>query len=189
MALATAREIVEEKGLQHLTVRRLAGRMGYSVGTVYNLFKGVDDVVVQLHAHTLDALYEMLAAAPTGADPEENLRQMLAAYLRFTRANPNRWSLLFEEKQLQAGPLPDWYLEKISRLFMLLEGHLAPLFGPGEDEARRRAARALWCGLHGVWSLAAGDKLAIVTPDPMEAVTDTLVEVFVTGLRAKRAGG
>ncbi len=187
MALAMARDIVEAGGMQQLTVRRLAGRMGYSVGTVYNLFASIDEIVLQLHAHTLDALYDMLAAAPKGDDPEENMRGLLGAYFRFTRENPNRWSLLFEERQKENTAVPDWYLEKISRLFNLLEDHLAPLFGPGEDDARRRAARALWCGLHGIWSLAAGDKLDIVTRDPMEVVTATLVEVFVAGLRARAA--
>ncbi len=186
MALAKARDIVEAGGMQQLTVRRLAGRMGYSVGTVYNLFESIDEVVIQLHALTLDALYDTLAAAPKGTNPEENMRELMAAYFRFTRENPNRWSLLFEERQIVKGALPDWYLEKISRLFMLLEDHLAPLFGPGEGEARRRAARALWCGLHGIWSLAAGDKLDVITRDPMEVVTGTLVEVFVAGLRAQR---
>ncbi len=186
MALARAGDIVEAGGLRQLTVRRLAGRMGYSVGTVYNLFESIDEIVLRLHARTLDALYDTLAAAPTGANPEENMREMIGAYFRFTLENPNRWSLLFEERQSGNGALPDWYLEKISRLFMLLEDHLAPLFGPGEGEARRRAARALWCGLHGIWSLAAGDKLDIITRDPMEDVTATLVEVFVAGLRARR---
>lgn len=189
MALARARDIVEAGGLQQLTVRRLAGRMGYSVGTVYNLFESIDEIVLQLHAHTLDALYDALAAAPAGATPEENMREMIDAYFRFTRENPNRWSLLFEERQIADDAVPDWYLEKISRLFMLLEDHLAPLFGPGEDEARRRAARALWCGLHGIWSLAASDKLDIVTGDPMDVVTGTLVEVFIAGLRARAAPG
>lgn len=186
MALAKARDIVEAGGLQQLTVRRLAGRMGYSVGTVYNLFESIDEIVLRLHAHTLDALYDTLAAAPAEATPEENMREMIDAYFRFTRENPHRWSLIFEQRQTGNGAVPDWYLEKIGRLFMLLEDHLAPLFGPGEGEARRRAARALWCGLHGIWSLAAGGKLAVVTHDPMEEVTGTLVEVFIAGLRARR---
>ena len=34
-------------------------------------------------------------------------------------------------------------------------------------------------------ALAAGDKLAFITRDPMDSVTATLVEVFVAGLRAR----
>ena len=44
MAMAAAREIAEKEGLRGLTARRIAREIGYTVGTLYNLFDNLDDL-------------------------------------------------------------------------------------------------------------------------------------------------
>ena len=73
LILAAAGEIAEADGLRGLTARAIAGRIGYSPGTLYNIFADLDDVVIQLNGATLDALHETLAAVPTAGDPEQNV--------------------------------------------------------------------------------------------------------------------
>ena len=46
MALSAAREIAEEDGLGGLTARRIAAKIGYSAGTLYNLFDDLDDLAL-----------------------------------------------------------------------------------------------------------------------------------------------
>ena len=187
LALSAAREIIEEEGLRDLTVRKVAKRIGYSVGTIYNLFENIDELIAHLNAHTLDALQQYLAAAPAGHTPEDSLRALLGAYMKFAGENPKVWNSMFDDRPLGGRFPPDWYLEKIGRIFGVLENALSPLFGPGQDAERRRAARVLWCGLHGVWSLAAKDKLAIVTDEPAIVMVESMVETLIAGLRAKQA--
>ncbi|MEE8444886.1 MAG: TetR/AcrR family transcriptional regulator [Alphaproteobacteria bacterium] len=185
MALAAACEIVEEESQSELTVRKVAKRIGYSVGTIYNLFENISELVARINARTLDALYEELAVAPYGDSPEESLQALLTAYLRFARDNPKSWNMLFEDRPSTGYFPPAWYLAKVARNFSLLEERLGPLFGPGRETEQGSAARLLWCGLHGVWTLAAGDKLAIVTSEPVETVAREFVDIFIAGLRAK----
>lgn len=185
MALAAACEIVEAEGSHDLTVRKVASRIGYSVGTIYNLFENIDELIARINAGTLDALYDELAAAPGGDTPEESLHALLAAYLRFARDNPKSWGMLFEDRPSAGKFPPAWYLAKVARNFALLEARLGPLFGPGREQEQQSAARLLWCGLHGVWTLAASDKLAIVTNEPVDTVAQGFVDIFLAGLRAK----
>ena len=43
--LVKAREVLQDKGLEYLTARKLADYSGYSVGTIYNQFKSMDAVI------------------------------------------------------------------------------------------------------------------------------------------------
>ena len=44
LALVAARRIIEDGGYRALTARKVADHMGYSPGTLYNVFAGLDDV-------------------------------------------------------------------------------------------------------------------------------------------------
>ena len=64
MALAAAREIAEKDGLRGLKARRISREIGYTVGTLYNVFSNLDDLIIHLNGTTLDALYVSCAQAP-----------------------------------------------------------------------------------------------------------------------------
>ncbi len=184
MALAAAREIAEADGLRGLTARRIAGRIGYSVGTLYNLFEDLDELIFRLHVTTLDALHEACALAPRTGEPEADLRALGRAYIGFTGEHPRLWNLLFEHSLPEGRPLPDWYLEKVARLLVLVEAAIAPLFSPGREAQRLHSARVLWSSLHGMCSVAIAGKLA--ETESLSAMADSLATNYVAGLRCRK---
>jgi AcrR family transcriptional regulator len=186
MALEAARAIIAEDGSRSLNVRAVAARMGYSVGTMYNIFEGLEELVAWLNAETLDSLAGALSQAPVTGRPETDLHALLDRYLDFIAANRREWTMLFDERLPEAKAPPAWYLEKVAQVFTLLGRMLQPLFAPGEEEQLTRAVRLLWIAMHGVWSLAAGGKLFIVTPDPVEKVAHEMVDLYLAGLKARR---
>jgi AcrR family transcriptional regulator len=187
MALSAAHELIADEGSRNLNVRAVASRTGYSVGTLYNVFDGLEELVAALNAETLDALYHALALVPVTGQPEADLHILLDRYLDFVGENRREWNMLFEERLPEAKAPPAWYLEKVARVFDLLARMLQPLFGPGEDEDLAHAVRLLWISLHGLWALAADGKLFMVTDEPMAKVAHDLVDIHLAGLRARNA--
>ena len=188
MALAAAESIAEQEGARGLTAREVAGRIGYSVGTLYNLFGTLDDLILEVNAGTLDLLFEALTLARREAgsdDPESVLAAFARAYLGFIDRHPHRWDMLFEHKLPKGRSLPDWYHEKLGRLLTLLDGSLTPLFRADQTRDRARAARVLWCGLHGICSLARAGKLGAVTEESVSSLTEALLTTYLAGLRAR----
>lgn len=185
MALAAARAVIAEQGTRNITVRAVAARMGYSVGTIYNIFEGLEDLIAGLNAETLDALHEVLARVPVTGRPEVDLHALLDGYLDFVTANRRNWAMMFEARLPEAKAPPAWYLEKVAQVFTLLGRMLQPLFGAHEEAELTRAVRLLWIGMHGVWSLAADGKLFIVTDDPLEKTAHDMVDLYLAGLRAR----
>ena len=181
MAMDAARELVEEEGLRGITARRIADKIGYSAGTLYNVFENLDDLIVHLNGSTLDSLYEACRAVPIDSEPETALKALARAYIRFTDDHPQLWSVLFERSVPHGEQLPDWYHDKVSRLLALVGAAIAPLFTTGQEAERLHSARVLWTSLHGICSLSASGAMA--TFETPSAMADSLITNYVTGLR------
>jgi len=181
MALSAAREIVETEGPRGLTVRRIASRIGYSSGTLYNVFENLDDLIVHLNGSTLDSLRETLEGEPVDQEPEAAARGLVDRYVRFTRNHPELWSLMFDHHLPAGQELPAWHHEKIRRLLGLMEQALSPLFPAGHEAERLHAARVIWSSLHGICSLERAGKLG--KTESVKALSESLVANYLAGLR------
>ena len=180
LALAAARKIAEQEGLRGLSARRIAREIGYTIGTIYNLFEDLDDLIVQMNGRTLDTLYEACAAAPTDGEPKADLHTLAGCYIGFIRNHPKLWNVLFEHHLPDGKALPDWHSEKILRLLAFIETALTPLFPPDREAERHHSARVLWSSLHGICSLESAGKL--IQTESVERLSDTLIETYLMGL-------
>ncbi|CAA6604310.1 Regulatory protein TetR [Rhodospirillaceae bacterium LM-1] len=182
LILSATRQLVEREGFKALTARRVAEAIGYSPGTLYNLFANQDDLVVQVNAQTLSMLDQALAGVRLSGKPEADLLAQAMAYLAFLDQHPRLWELLFEYRLGENSPLPDWFNARIQELLLKVEAALAPLFKPSENRNRAEAALVLWASLHGIGSLASSGKLDIVTTCQPDRLVRTLIVNFVAGL-------
>ena len=186
LILEAAYAIIEMHGLAGLSAREIARRIGYSPGTIYNMFDNLDDVVLRIEARVLDALDERLAAVLTEPLPDrEKVQRMARAYLGFTHEKPRLWNLLFEHHLPAGAELPDWYQQKLEGLLARIDQALTPLLPHASEQERKRAARVLWAGVHGITSLSTADKLSIVTTEAAGRLVDDLVSTYLAGLLAK----
>lgn len=151
--------ILSETGVEGVKARAIAKRAGIAVGSVYNLFTDLDDVLRAANARTYDDLYaaEMTALDQAGKDGAAPPAQMLAlalAYLDFVKNNQRRWQGVLAFNRRQTEPPPRWYLEKELGLFQIIERVIAPLPGAADPVRRRITAHALWASIHGVVTLS-----------------------------------
>jgi AcrR family transcriptional regulator len=182
MALSAARELVQADGLRGLSTRAIAAKLGYSPGTLYQIFSDIDDIIQQLNSATLEALYVACNDVDLANDPEQALDDLAERYIGFVQANPNLWSALFDHK-LPPGKLPSKaYSEEIDKLFGLAEAALGPLLQNNTKEQKSQHAHVLWASLYGIASLASAQKLG-PGADPM-AMVKMLVANYLGGLQA-----
>jgi AcrR family transcriptional regulator len=182
LILRAAQEIIEEEGLAGLSARTVAKRIGYSPGTLYNVFENLDDLVLHVEARLLDALALRLQEVERGGTPKETLRRLARAYLAFTHQNPRLWNLLFEHHMPKSAIIPAWYQSKLEGLLVRVEDAMRPLLADADPAAVKRAARVLWAGVHGITSLSTADKLSTVTADSTGQLVDDLVSTYLSGL-------
>lgn len=185
LILDAAAAIIEAHGLAGLSAREIARRIGYSPGTIYNMFENLDDVVLNVEGRVLDALDERLAAElAKGGDQKTLVLHLAQTYLAFTHERPKLWNLLFEHYMPGGVDTPPWYQEKLERLMSRVETAVAPLYPPDAALERQRAARVLWAGVHGITSLSTANKLSNVTSDAAALLVTDLVSNYLAGVAA-----
>ena len=80
--------IVEQDGLEGLSAREIAKRVGYSPGTLYNVFENLDDLLLIIEARLLDELAGRLAETDASGPPAERLRRLVGAYFSLHAGAP-----------------------------------------------------------------------------------------------------
>jgi AcrR family transcriptional regulator len=186
LILDAAQDIIEANGLAGLSAREIARRIGYSPGTIYNMFQNLDDVVLNVEARVLDALDQRLTAVLQDGNADDRVRRLAHAYLAFTQEKPRLWNLLFEHHMPAGTQLPAWYQQKLEQLMGRVEEALTPLVGADGAIDRQRAARVLWAGVHGITSLSTADKLSVVTTETAGRLIDDLVGTYLKGLDGQK---
>jgi AcrR family transcriptional regulator len=182
MILDASREIIEQNGLAGLSAREIARRIEYSPGTIYNMYENLDDVILHVEAQMLDELDKRLEGVMSEPPTIDRVRKLAITYLHFTHEKPKLWNLLFEHHMPAGVDLPVWYQQKLEGLLNHVEKVLAPLFPAGRDMERKRAARVLWAGVHGITSLSTADKLSIVSTEAATVLINDLVGTYLSGL-------
>jgi len=185
MALAAATEIVKNKGIQKLTTRSVAKKIGYSPGTLYLIFKDIDDLIFVMNARTLaDMRVKMHAAVSHVADPLERLEAMASFYLDYGLQDIDLWRVMFEHRALGDAPFPEFITRETDELLLGVGQALKQLMpGMGDAELHQNTV-ALWSGVHGVAHLAITDKIRVGSDEAYHSIMQRQLDTFVRGLLA-----
>ena len=181
LTLKAVERIVAEHGMNGLSARKIAAAIGYTVGTIYLVFKNLDDLIMQVNTRTLDALYQTVCTKQQTKKPKQNLTQFGLTYYEFAKQNPHLWSLIFEHHVAGGGDVIPELGERISTLFTLIESELKGLTPTKKPAAIHSAALALWSGVHGITILAISDKLFMAQNVTPEAMIKELIDNFLKG--------
>ena len=137
-----------EVGLQRFSAREVAKRVGYSVGSLYNVFGSVDGLILALNARTLTRLAAELRARLAACE-DDRIATLVRAYFEFAADNPKPWIAIFETRMADGGPAPDWYQALVADLMSVVAGEVAIAL-PGLDSAAILSlTRSLVAVVHG----------------------------------------
>lgn len=180
MAVDAGLSLLEESGVEALSARQIATRMGYTVGTLYNVFEDFEDIVLHLNAATLADMHTKLAPlAELKKKPHQRILDLAYGYGDYAMAHPARWNLLHGSSRTKK--IPEWFRKDVGAVFDMVEAPLLKLPSMKPNNARD-AARVLWAGLHGICALSISQKLERVEAAPMRALIDNFVDHYLKGL-------
>jgi len=184
LVIAAARTIAAKAGWPAVTMRAIAGRIGYAPGSIYNAVGDLDAVLLRVNAATLETLAVELEAVLERFGPETDITARALAladsYMRFVEKNARLWASVLERVPRAEDPVPDWYAAPRLRLIESVSAAIAPVFP--QVKARRRAVVALWAALQGVAALAIGGNLAFAAGEiaPRD-IARSIVLRYLTG--------
>ncbi len=182
LILAAAAELVVAEGEHALNARSLAAKIGYSPGTIYNIFENMEQVSLHLATQTLQRLMETGRTAMTAGEPRQALRQLALVYFRFSRDNANLWHIVRARRWPDRSKIPHEYRRLMADVLGVVEAAFAPLFEPHEAEARRSTALTLWASMDGISALSGGGMLIAMPERKAMQLAERLIDYFVSGI-------
>src|ERR1700724_1422127 len=167
-----AERTIAANGLAGLRARDLAREAGCAVGTIYNVFEHLDELILCVGSRTLAMLDAALEAGRLGRpygsteDAADDLVRLALAYLEFAARHTVSWRALFEHRMSEERQLPQWFVDQQHQLFAQVERPLVTLLPDLHPDARRILARTLFSAVHGIVALGLEEKLvSLLLPD------------------------
>jgi AcrR family transcriptional regulator len=184
LAIDAALALIEQDGFAKFSARQVAAKIGYTVGTLYNVFGSYDALLMHVNARTLDHWYDFLQSRLKRGKAEP-LRVLARGYVEYARTHYNRWLALFEHHRDKSTPVPDWYQDRIRRFFAMLEDTIPSSAGHDRRKAKRDA-QVLWAGIHGISILSLTGRLELVGAETTDALVNALIDNYLNGFEAER---
>lgn len=169
-----AARLVDEEGIEQLTLGRLARRLGISTPSLYNHVDGLPGLKRDLARYCLRELLDRILRTTIGKSRNDAIVALADAYRAYARATPGRYTLT-----LQAPRPGDQELQSVAQqLVDALQAILEP-YNLGE-EGSIHAIRGLRSMVQGFNSLEIAGGFGM--PVDLDASFHWLVTLFIAGL-------
>lgn len=157
-----ARHLFLEEGFSHVSMRKIASKIGYTPTTIYLYFKNKEEILGNLLEEGYGLFYAKLKESHEAAlcrSTEERLFDMCEAYIQFGLDQPDYYNLIFTENfetNIRS-------IENSNRYhgFLLLKAVVEELFddqtfvmnGQDRETSALYISNSIWASLHGITAL------------------------------------
>jgi len=148
LIVTEGRRQLAEVGLARFSARDVAKRIGYSIGTLYNVFGSYDGLMLAINARTL-SLWAAHLRERLAASGEDRIATLVRGYFEFATDNPKAWIAIYEHHLAEGAAAPDWYQAIAADLMAVVVGEIAAVQPEAEPDALLALARSLVATVHG----------------------------------------
>ncbi|MBX2906299.1 MAG: TetR/AcrR family transcriptional regulator [Taibaiella sp.] len=93
--IEAATEMFMSEGYEKTSIRNIAEKIEYSPATIYLYYKDKDELLYEVQKQAFSQLEEAFARDATSPDPWVRLGQICHSYVRFGKAHPEMYELMF----------------------------------------------------------------------------------------------
>lgn len=163
---------IGEVGFARFSAREVAKAIGYSIGTIYNVFGSYDQLILAINGRTLDLWRADLEAHLEGRR-QDRLRAAIDAYFDFALAHRNAWTALYDFRLPPGETMPEEYQRKVTAITEVVVREIAAEL-PEEHRGQSPAlARSLLATVHGHCYFALNGTFALLGEEhPLKAAQD-----------------
>lgn len=144
--------LMAEVGFARFSARAVAKRIGYSVGTIYNVFGSLDNLLLAINGRTF---VDWAARVRSGLEDAgeglgaDRLKVLVDGYFDFAEAHPNLWHAIYDHRVPPGTELPDRYAGQRAELTGLVGREIAQSQPHASRSDVERLARSLVATVHG----------------------------------------
>lgn len=180
--LNAATEMFLNEGFEKTSVRAIANKIEYSVGTIYLYFKDKTELLNALMEQGFQKLGKDFSKVEFGKDPVENLKKLGQAYVKFAMHNQEYYDLMFIMKRPIEIAGQEWVSG--NKTLNMLKSTVAScikadrLITDDEDAG----TLASWGIVHGLSALYSSNRLRMFDQSTIENDIYKAINLFVDSL-------
>jgi len=148
MIVAEGHRQISEVGFARFSAREVAKRIGYSIGTLYNVFGSYDQLILAINGRTLDLWRAHLEARIDRAQGDR-LHCAIEAYFEFAFANRHAWTAVYDFHLPEDAEPPEEYRRKVMAIFDIVVAEIARSLPENRRHEAAALARSLLATVHG----------------------------------------
>ena len=137
-----------EVGFARFSAREVAKRIGYSIGTLYNVFGTLDQLLIAINTRTFQLWAEEVRAALERSGPDR-IRCLVEAYFGFARANRHSWTAIYDHHLPHDVVLSDEQNQRRGGLTQIIVDEVVAVLPSRAQADAPRLARSLIAVVHG----------------------------------------
>lgn len=174
--LDSTRHLLIRDGYLSLSMRKIAGAIGYSATSIYLHFENKDALIHALIEEGMDQLLEALKAVEAAhpADPIARLQALCRRFVDFGLENPEYYEIMFMLHPERMDRYPAEKYRRARRNLDVIAATLAAGVAQGimDMDDVRVATSTIWGALHGAVSLLLARRVDVrIDPDAFVEAT------------------
>jgi AcrR family transcriptional regulator len=153
--VVAAQDFIAEHGIEHLSLREVARRLGVSHQAPYKHYPSRDHLLTEVIRRCFRQFAEYLDARPAQDDPRDDLQALGLRYLAFASEHPLEYRLMFNTPWPTAAESLGLAADARHALDVL-RGVLRRVHGAGRVDSAQvdLDAMFIWSQMHGLASIA-----------------------------------
>lgn len=148
MIVAEGHRQMSEVGFARFSAREVAKRIGYSIGTIYNVFGSYDQLILAINGHTLGLWLAYLEKRLEGVT-DDRLRAAIDAYFDFALRHRHAWTALYDHRLPENEEMPESYQRKVTDITEVVVREIAAALPARHRGEAPALARSLLATVHG----------------------------------------
>ncbi len=148
MLISEGHKHMAEVGFARFSAREVAKRIGYSIGTLYNVFGTYDHFIAAVNTRTFELWAQELRSALSRCQGDR-IQCLVENYFFFARTNRNLWRAIYEHNVPDDFAMPDEQHMRRGTLTDIVVQEIVDALPQTMSDAAPRLARSLIATVHG----------------------------------------
>ena len=152
---------MSEVGFARFSARQVSQRVGYVIGTMYNVFETLDAVIFAINTRTFDQWANQMRDVLDRAG-DDRIAAMVRGYFAFARENRNLWNAIYDHHVPVDFRIPEDQAGQRGRLTIIVADEVAKEMTGATRERVEEVTRSLIATVHGHCAFAMNGSFALM---------------------------
>lgn len=171
-------------GFSRFSARQVARAIGYSVGTIYNVFPSLDRFLLAINTRTFEQWTDHLLSRLEDAG-SDRIRALVEAYFSFARENRNLWMAIYDHRLPLGMRMPEEDAQRRAALTGIVVREIAAVLGDRPQDRMQHLARSLIATVHGHCTFDLNGTFALMgEADPVGMALDRVRQSLAASVAA-----